>query len=160
MTTKVRNVLAVAANASKVGYVFIIDGTPYDWDISLQANETARAAHQFTTEWIAYYQPELLVTERIQSNSQKGERSRDLIDAIWKAAQDAEIRWACVDRVQTFPNKYIEAAVLAERFPELMAWLPKTRTLWDEEPRRMIIFEALALGLSVTDGTGEADTVS
>lgn len=148
MTTRVRHVLSVAANASKVGYVFLIDGAPYDWDISLQANESARAAYQFTTEWVSYYQPELLVTERIGSNSQKGERSRNLINAIWKAAQDAGIPWGCVDRIQRYPNKYVEAAVLAERFPELLAWLPKTRTLWDEEPRRMIIFEALALGLS------------
>lgn len=150
MTAKIRHVLAVAANASKVGYVFLIDGVPYDWDISLQANASAEAAYRYTTEWIAYYQPELLVTERIRTNSLKGDRSRDLINAIWKAAQDVDIRWACVDRVQVFPNKYIEAAVLAERFPELLAWLPKTRTLWDEEPRRMIIFEALSLGLSAT----------
>ena len=151
MATKVRNVLAVAANASRVGYVFLIAGTPYDWGISLRANDSPQAAYQFTTEKIAYYQPELLVTERTSSNPHKGERARDLINAIWKAAQDTDIGWACVDRAQTFPNKYIEAAVLAERFPELLAWLPKTRTLWDEEPRRMIIFEALALGLSVTD---------
>ncbi len=148
--------LSVAVNASKVGYVFLIDGTPYDWDISLQANESARTAYQFTTEWIDYYQPELLVTERIGASSLKGDRSVLLINAIWKAAQDADIRWACVDRVQKYPNKYIEAAVLAERFPELLEWLPKTRTLWDEEPRRMIIFEALSLALELTDGSDNA----
>lgn len=139
MTARPRYVLSVAACASRVGYVFLIDGTPYDWGISLQANASTVAARQFTTEWIAYYQPELLVTERITSNTQKGERSRELINAIWKAAQNADIDWACVDRVQRYPNKYDEAEALVERFPEMKSWLPKRRTLWDEEPRRMII---------------------
>ena len=147
MTARPRYVLSIAACASKVGYVFLIDGRPYDWGISLQANTSTKAAQEFTTEWIAYYQPELVVTERVAANSNKGERSRELINAIWKAAQNADVEWACADRVQTYANKYDEAEALAARFPEMKPWVPKRRTLWDEEPRRTIIFEALSLAI-------------
>ena len=100
---------------------------------------------------IDYYQPQLLITERIGPHSRKKDVSRALVNAIWKAAQDAEIMWACVDRIQTYQNKYVEAEALAARFPELKEWLPKTRTLWESEPRRVIIFEALSMALCVVD---------
>ncbi len=147
MAFRPRYVLSIAVCASKVGYVFLIDGTPYDWGISLQANASTTAAQGFTTEWIAYYQPERVITERIATNSNKGERSRELNNAIWKAAQIADVEWACADRVQRYANKYDEADALAARFPEMKPWVPRRRMLWDEEPRRTIIFEALSLAL-------------
>ena len=49
--------------------------------------------------------------------------------------------------MQLYANKYDEAEALAERFLEMKPWLPKRRTLWDEEPRLTIIFEALSLAL-------------
>ena len=149
MTVKARYVLSIAVQATKIGYVFLIDGVPYDWELSLQANKSTEAAYKFTVEKLRYYQPELIVTERVSSNVHKGERAKALVDVIWKAAQDNNVHWMCVDRVQRFANKYAEANELAKRYPELRPYLPKPRTLWDEEPRRMIIFEAVALGQSV-----------
>ena len=151
MSTNVRNVLSVAAATGKVGYVFLIDGEPYDWGVSPKASRSPKLTHQHVTEWIDYYQPQLLITERIGPHSRKKDVSRALVNAVWKAAQDAEIRWACVDRIQKYQNKYVEAHALAERFPELKEWLPKTRRLWESEPRRIIIFEALSMALSMVD---------
>lgn len=153
MKTSPRYVLSVAVQATKLGYVFLVDGIPYDWELTMQANRSTKAAYDFTLEKLQYYQPELVVTERVSGNRHKGEQAEALANIIWKAAQDSNIDWVCVDRVQKFPNKYAEASALANRFPELLPYLPKTRTLWDEEPRRMIIFEAVALGQSVTPQT-------
>jgi hypothetical protein len=151
MSTDFDNVLSVAAATGKVGYVFLTDGKPYDWGVSLKASRSPRLAYKHVTEWIDYYRPQLLITERITSQSRKQEVSRALVNAIMKAAQDANIKWACADRVQTYQNKYVEAEVLVARFPELKAWLPKPRRLWESEPRRIIIFEALSMALSVVD---------
>ncbi len=147
MTNKPRHVLSIAVQATKLGHAFLIDGVPYDWDLSQTANRSTKSSYDFTESMIRYYQPELLVTERVSANPHKGERATALVNAIWQAAQDSNVPWMCIDRKQQHANKYAEAAVLARRFPELQPYLPKTRTLWDEEPRRMIIFEAVALGV-------------
>ena len=157
MSTKFRKVLSIAAATGKIGYVFLIDGEPYDWGVSPKASTSPKLAHQHVAEWIDYYQPQLLITERIDPSSRKKDVSRALVNAIWKAAQDAEMKWACVDRIQTYQNKYIEAEALAARFPEFKEWLPKTRRLWESEPRRTIIFEALSMALRVMDKNYSTD---
>ena len=151
MTLRTEHVLAIAVATGKVGYVFLIDGVPYDWGLSLVASQSPRAIYDHTLGWIEYYQPELVVTERIGRLSRKGAVSRTLTNATLKAAQDSDVAIACVDRVQRYQNKYVEAEVLAERFPELEPWLPSVRRLWDSEPRSTIIFEAVALAHSVIE---------
>ncbi len=151
MRTEYRNVLAVAAASTKIGHVFLIDGTPFDWGSSKDASDSPRQAYQYTTKKIAYYRPELLVTELVTDESKKGQYSRSLINQIMKAAQDADIPWSLTIREQRHANKFREATALAKRFPELKAVLPPKRYWWQTEDQRMIIFEALALGLSVID---------
>ena len=107
-----------------------------------------------------YYQPQLLVTERIPKDSRKGDNTRALINAISKAGQDADIKWGLVDRVQPYKNKYEEAGALAARFPELQRRLPKTRKEWESEPRQTILFEALSMGLLVLDEKDEKEPVN
>lgn len=151
MTTKYHNVLAIAAASTKLGHVFLIDGTPIDWGSSKDASNSPRQAYQYTAKKIAYYQPELLVTELVTKDSKKGQYSRSLINMIAKAAQEADIQWCLVARQQRYPNKFKEARALVTRFPELKPTLPPPRHWWQTEDQRMIIFEALALGLSVLD---------
>ena len=151
MTVRTEHVLAVAVSTGKMGYAFLVDGHPYDWGLSLVASESTRSAYEHTTAWIEYYQPELVVAERIGPSSRKKAVSKALADAILTAAQDSNVKVACVDRVQKYPNKYAEADAIAKRFPELKSYLPKPRRLWDSEPRRIIIFEAISLALSVIE---------
>ena len=54
---------------------------------------------------------------------------------------------ASLTRQQAYPNKFFEANDLAERFPELAAWVPKRPKLWEREPRNLVYFEALALAV-------------
>ena len=147
MATKFVYVLSVAASASRLGYVFWIDGEPQVWDLSRPASRSADAAYRYVREWIDYFRPQLLVTERPHSNPRKGERTHKILDAIGKAAQESNIEWQYIDRVQTYDNKYLEAQALSEQFPDLKNQLPRKRRLWEEEPRVMIIFEALGVGL-------------
>lgn len=145
MTGKYVYVLSVAASATRIGYVFWIDGEPQVWNLSRAASRSPEAAYQHVRDWIDYFRPDLLITERPNSNTRKGARTQQLLDAVGKSAQDENIDWWYVDRLQPFENKYAEAEALAERFPALKDELPNKRRLWAEEPRRMIVFEALAI---------------
>jgi len=62
-----------------------------------------------------------------------------------RAAQDAKIDVALAQRNRALPNKYAEAAELADEFPQIAAWLPAKRRLWEKEPRNIVMFEALSL---------------
>ena len=156
MVIRTEHVLSVAVSTGRLGFAFLVDGTPYDWGLSLVASESTRSAYEHTTAWIEYYQPQLVVTERVDGNSRKGTVSRDLNNAILKAAQQANVEIACVDRIQRHANKFAEAQALAERFPELQPYVPKPRKQWESEPRRMIMFEAVSMALSVTDFAADA----
>ena len=159
MRTEYRNVLAIAAASTKLGHVFLIDGTPFDWGSSKDASDSPRQGFEYTAKKITYYRPELLVTELVTDESKKGQYSRSLINMIAKAAQEADIQWCLVARQQHYQNKFKEAKALVKRFPELKATLPPPRHWWQTEDQRMIIFEALALGLSVLDDQISPDTL-
>lgn len=151
MKAEYRNVLAMAAASGKLGHVFLIDGTPFDWGASKEASSSPRQAYEYTKKKIAYYQPDLLVTELVTDKSKKGQYSRSLINMIAKAAQDADVQWSLITRQQSYDNKFQEAKALADRFPEIRPTLPPPRHWWQTEDPRMIIFEAVALGISVVD---------
>lgn len=159
MTASFDNVLAVAAATGRLGYVFMIDGEPYDWGLSLKASTSNNSAYHHTTRWISYYRPEVVIAERIGPDSRKGVYTRTLIDAVARAAQDAGVIWALVDRRQQYANKYAEAQALADRFPQLRHDVPKQRRLWESEPRKTIIFEAVALGLSAYEAGSSATVI-
>ena len=151
MKAEYRNVLVIAAASTKLGHIFLIDGTPVDWGVSKESSNSPKQAYQYTKKKIAYYQPDLLITELVTDKSKKGQYSRSLINMIAKAAQDADVQWSLVTRQQKYENKFQEARALSERFPELKSSLPPPRHWWQTEDPRMIIFEALAMGMSVLD---------
>ncbi len=151
MKVEYRNVLALSAASTKLGHIFLIDGTPVDWGVSKESSNSPKQAYKYTKKKIAYYQPDLLITELVTDKSKKGQYSRSLINMIAKAAQDADMQWSLVTREQKYENKFQEAKALAKRFPELQSSLPPPRHWWQTEDPRMIIFEALAMGVSVLD---------
>ena len=44
-----------------------------------------------------------------------------------------------------------EAEALARQYPELLPKLPKKPPIWKSEPRRLVLFEALALALRIKE---------
>lgn len=153
MTFKTDNVLALSAASIKVGHVFLIDGTPYDWGSSRDASDSPKQAYEYASKKIKYYRPEMLVTELVTDKSKKGQYTRSLINQFMKAAQDNSVPWSLVVRTQQHANKFQEAIKLVERFPELKATLPPKRYWWQTEDQRMIIFEATALALAALEET-------
>lgn len=150
---KRRRVLAIAAATGKVGYAYFEDQALVDWELSQKASQSPHDASVFAERWINLLQPDTVVTEKITKASRKGPSTRSLINAINNEADGHDVGTTQVERVQNDANKYIEAAAIAERFPELRPKLPTKPDIWESEPRNMILFEAVALALPIIDGS-------
>lgn len=144
-------VLAVAAATGRVGYMFLDCGIPRDWKYSKTAFRSPKDARKHAEAWIAYYNPDVMITERITKHSRKGARTRRIIATIASVAANGAPNDIVVPRVQAHKNKYAEARALAKRFPELRPRLPRKPRCWQSEPFGTICFEALSLALQVID---------
>ncbi|MCT8327929.1 hypothetical protein [Albidovulum sediminis] len=141
--------LAVAATARHVAYVFFVGEKLADWAISDRASETPEAARQAVAQWIEDLDPRAVISERADTARRKAESTRALFASISEATTQRGRLHVAVTRVQAFPNKYAEAAFLAARYPDLLPWLPERRRFYENEPRNTILFEAVALADTV-----------
>ena len=144
-------VLAIAAATGRIGYVFLIGGKLRDWGLSKKASKSPANAAEQTRLWIERLKPDVVVTEKVSATSTKGTKSKHLIEAIARVASQSKLLDVCVARASDFKNKYDEAKQLGERFPEISAWVPRLRRIWEPEPRNTILFEALALACIVIE---------
>lgn len=151
MTSKLR-VLAIAVRTGRVGYVFLIGGRLKDWRLTKVAAANPKLAQAQAETWIEMLRPDVVVTEDVPKQSTKCRKTRELIDAIARVAEEKKLLDARVLRVSLFKNKYEEAEALGKRFPEIAAWVPKKPKIWEKEPPNLIYFEALALALRVLHG--------
>lgn len=137
-------VLAVAAATGRIGMVFLIGNRLMDWQISGKAAKSPELAARFADAIIRSHRPDVFITEKIDAARNKGDKAKALVASMAALAAEHEILDISVERPHDFPNKYAEAAVLIERYPEITAWQP-TRRFFDNEPRNTVLFEALAL---------------
>jgi LmbE family N-acetylglucosaminyl deacetylase len=137
-------VLAVAAATGRIGMVFLIGNRLMDWQISGKAAKSPEQATRFADAIIRSHRPDVFITEKIDVARNKGDHSKALIVSMAATAAEYELLDISVERPHDFPNKYAEAAMLIERYPEIAAWQP-TRRFFDNEPRNTVLFEALAL---------------
>lgn len=153
----VRRLMGIAVGSGKVGFAYLVDGELMDWRLSIEASRTATNAFALASEWLGYYRVDLLVLER-PDESRKGPHSQTLHDAVARAAKEARVSLALGYRRSGAPNKYAEAAELAAEFPQLAAWLPDKRRLWEHEPRNIILFEALSLAWNWWQASGPRES--
>jgi len=95
--------------------------------------------------------PDVIVTEELESAKHKGKHTLALIAAIARTAEHNHLLDVSLPRDHHFRNKYAEADALVEQYPELAPWKPMKRRFYDNEPRNTVLFEALALALSLRD---------
>lgn len=157
MRPEPRKFIAIAAASGRIGYAFFIDRVVCDWGLSRAASANPLSAAAQAQAWFVRLRPEVVVTERIDHLCRKGIRTRKVIQAIANSAAAAGLYDISVPRHRRYANKYDEASVLAERFPELAQWRPPRRRTWEPEPRNMTYFEALALAAAAFDGDGLAE---
>lgn len=139
-------VLALAVASGRAGYVALDGNQLFDWGITVKAAKSAADLSGFVQTLINDLKPDVVVTEKCDSQSRKGNRSRHLIETIAETVSHNYVLDVSVIRPHDFPSKYEEAGQLAKRYPELAGYLPKhKRRIFDFEPRGMIVFEAIAL---------------
>ena len=146
--------LSIAVATGRIGYVFMIGDRLRDWGLSRKASRSCLAAAEQAQRWINDLRPDVVVTEKLGNVTRKGKKARELIAAVARVADHNYLLDVAVERSQRFANKYLEAKALAERFPDLLPWVPKKRRIWEPESRNCTYFEALALALAVTDQPG------
>jgi hypothetical protein len=142
-------ILSIAAATGRIAYVYLIGDRLMDWRISDKASTSTEEARAASARWIETLQPDVVVTEIAVSKTRKGDNTRQLIEAMAIVAEESNALDVKVTREQSFANKYEEAAVLADRYPELSPWVPRKRRFFDNEHRNTVLFEALALAQSV-----------
>ncbi len=148
--------LAISAAPGRIGMVFFIGAQVMDWQISGKAAKSPELAARHLARLIVSHRPDVIVTEKLSSARSKGEHSKTLIAAMADVAANHELLDIVVDRPSQFANKYDEADALAEHYPELVAWKPKRRRFFDNEPRNTVLFEAVALADKVLVGRAPA----
>ena len=144
--------LAVAAASGRIAYVYLIGNRLMDWRVSDRASDSEAEASKAAKRWIETLQPDVVVIEDTLGARKKGKRTKEIIAAIAEVAARANLLDVSVVREQVYPNKYVEAKALAERYPDLKPWLPYRRLLLDNEHRNTVIFEALSLAQVILRG--------
>jgi len=136
--------MGVAVGTGKIGFAYLVDGELMDWKLSTEASRSEFAAFEQAQKWIGYYEVDALILEA-RETSRRGTYSLELGAAVKEAADSLGVHVVFVERNTSAANKYAEAAELVEEFPQLAAWLPSKRRLWEKEPRFIVLFEALSL---------------
>jgi hypothetical protein len=151
MTTERKRVLAIAVASGKVAYAFLIDGKLKDWHCSRAASLSAPKGRSLLRRAVARFEPSLVVTEDPFKPTRKSGSSLQVLNALVQDLTDSAIPHRLVQRDQQFANKYDEAQALADRFPAIAPWLPKTPQIWEAEPVSAIYFEALSMAALIID---------
>ena len=149
--------LALAAASRRVGYVFLVDRRLLDWGISDTAGLSPAHGADAAQRWIGELEPQVVVTEKIEMAARKGARTKAIIAVMARVAAENHLYDISVRRRQAYASKYEEAIALAARYPEVAAWLPRKRRLFDNEPRSTVLFEALALAEESLKGPSGVD---
>ena len=144
-------VLAMAVATGRIGYVYLVGDKLKDWGLSRKASRNPTLAAAQANKWISDLKPDILVTEKLLPQSTKSEKTRSLIAAVQFVAAKANVLDMFVAHTSTFKNKYEEAKCLGDRFPEIAAWVPRARRIWEPEPKNTVLFEALALAVAIID---------
>ena len=147
MTNQNAKMLSVAVAAGKVGMVYMIDGELMDWEFSSKASHSIPQMQKKIEQWINYYQPDLLVTEKIDKHSRKAKPTRALIAQLIATSEQLKTRVVTVERYSTYANKYDEIKELAMQFPQVAELAPEQPPIWMPEPKTTIYFEALSMAV-------------
>jgi len=146
-------ILAIDPFSRGVGFV-VLEGHDrlIDWGLKATIRPHNAKASAVIGRLLNRFKPDILTLEDWEaSGSRRCQRVQQLLDKI---ARDGSVRM-CVRLVRPSQlraigpaaqtnTKYGRASLLAERFPELKAFLPRLRKPWMSEDARMAIFDALA----------------
>jgi hypothetical protein len=150
-------VLGIDPFARGVGYA-VIEGpnSLVDWGVKSTMRADNQKSMRIVKALIARFKPEVLAIEDCQSTgSRRCARVQKLLDGI-AAGGEGQVRVCPVSHTQLSligphaqtNTKYSRACYLAERFPDLRAFVPPFRKAWMTESDHMAIFDALSFAVA------------
>jgi hypothetical protein len=152
-----RRVLAVDPLSRGVGFA-VLEGNDnlIDWGIKTTGQADNAKSARVIDKLIDRFRPDVLVLEDWDSaGSRRCGRVETLLDRI--AAKEGKrvlvrlVTQRDIRAIGSLPltsTKQGRASFLAERFPELQAYLPPVRKTWMPEDDRMAIFDALSFAVA------------
>jgi len=152
-----RRVLAVDPLSRGVGFV-VLEGQDnlIDWGIKTTEKADNAKSARVIDKLIDRFRPDVLVLEDWDSaGSRRCGRVETLLDRIAaKEGRRVHVRLVTKREIRSIGplpltgTKHGRASFLAERFPELQAFLPPFRKTWMPEDDRMAIFDALSFAVA------------
>lgn len=144
--------MGIAVSRGRIGYVVLsAEDKLLDRGVSKTGCLSPEAIKEKVAKWINDIDPGAIVTEEIGSNPRKRGKTLLAMEAVFQAVKDSSAVSVTTPKVRHHKDKYREARALAEEFPELLPHVPKKPACWLNEPRRMILFEALAFALRLRE---------
>jgi hypothetical protein len=148
--------LAVDPTTSGFGFA-VLEGSKLlvDWGLAHMAVQDDGAYRARIEKLLDRVRPQLLVVENMKG-SRRSDRAVRRAQIAARAARARGIEVERVTRAQVSQKfaasgmtRWEVAVAVSHWFPELSPSLPKKRRIWETEDRRMAIFVAASLALSV-----------
>ena len=141
--------MAITAAHNRIGFCFLVGDQPMDWKLAHSAAKSPQKTYDKIAKWLAFYQPDIVITEDLNGSLRKGKKAQGLILSIKEAVLDGEAQHIEIERYQPYANKYEQIDRLCEQFPQMNTVVPKKRRIFDTEPAATTIFECVALALQI-----------
>lgn len=156
------HILALDIRHSRIGYaLFSGPKRLLDWGASavpVQCSNRKKWAQQKMIALLRHCSPEFIVAKHQRgARLSKNAKGKPILKEILSVAKErgVPIHFLGCDEIHSAfrifqaHTKEDIACILMEKFPELLIRLPpKRKKWWDSEPRRMIIFDAVATGFA------------
>ena len=136
--------LSVAVATRRVAAVFLLDGKVKVTKLSRTAANCPIQATETIEDWVASFAPHFLISENAETAIRKGAHSKRILEVVADCFTEAAGKHILVTRIQNLSNKYEEAEALVRLHPEMTEKLPEHPPIWEEEPHRISLFEALS----------------
>ncbi len=156
-TLTIKRVLAIDPFSRGVGFA-VLEGadTLVDWGLRTTSTADNGKAARVIEKLIDRFRPDVLALEDWDATgARRCERVETLLDRIVSAEKErVGVRLISANQLRSMGSlpkvgtKYGRASLIAERFPELHAFLPPVRKPWMSEDDRMAIFDAVSLALA------------
>lgn len=141
--------MSMTAAHNRIGFCFFVDDQPKSWKLAHNAAKSPQKTYDKIAKWLAFYQPDVVITEDLNGSLRKGKKAQRLILAIKEAVLESDTQHIEIERYQPYANKYEQIERLCEQFPQMRNVAPKKRRIFDTEPAATTIFECVALALQI-----------
>jgi hypothetical protein len=158
-------ILAVEIRTARLGYA-VLETSKYLQDFGAAWLDSPMAARSRMSRLLRFYRPSVLVLRGGSARYPRNMRKRRAVARIARDearklavpnARVSELEFSSFFKQYSCHDKYDVAAVLVGCFPELAWRLPSRPKFYDPEPRAMLYFDSIALGITYLEFTSKKE---